>query len=368
MILRTAEYRERLDVEGAQWSEHGGAAVVAHFGSVDDEWRAVRQGGIGVADRAERETFVLTGTEAIPWLQGLVTNDLFALVEEGSGQRTHAVNRIGRAIADARVLHIPEMLLLDLEPGTVASGFAGHLRRHIINEDVKLTDRTVPTGHLGVYGMDAAEFLAELMDTAHPIERLQEYQGTWGSVAGEDVIVQRIPLVGEPSFELMFAREANARLFSLLLEHSAAVRPIGFDALEELRKEAGVPRFGVEYDDSIIPIEADLNHTIDYDKGCYLGQEVIHRLDTRGTPAKFLRMVVTEQEHALSPGDVLEFEGKKVGELRDVFTSRHMARTLALAYIKRGAYDEGTSVDVTHGEEKIPARVQPLGYPLNQDY
>jgi len=335
---------------------------------VDDEWRAVRQGGIGIADRSERETLVLSGTEAIPWLQGLVTNDLFVLAEEGSGQRTHAVSRIGRALADIRVLHVPEMLLLELEPGTIDSGVVGHLKRHIINEDAKLTDRTASTGRLGAYGMDAAEFLSELMETAHPLASLTEYSGTWGVLGGEEVIVQRVPLTGEPSFELMFDRAASERLFSLLLEHSAAVRPIGHDALEELRMEAGVPRFGVDYDDHIIPIEADLNDTIDYEKGCYLGQEVIHRLDTRGKPAKFLRTIVTESEHALDVDDVLEFEGKKVGALRHVFTSRHMERTLALAYVKRGAYEPDTPIHVVRGEEKIPARVQPLGYPLNQDF
>ena len=357
MNVRTDEFRQRLERAGAQWSERD---EVSRYGDVDKEWRVVRLGGVGVADRSTRETLVMTGPEAIPWLQGLVTNDLFALAEEGSAQRTHAVNRLGRAIADARVVHVPDHIVLDLEPGTIASGFLGHLRRHIITEDVRLADVTAKTGRLGVYGLGAGELLGGLGDWSRPPESLGEFEAAWGELAGEEVIVLCAPLTGEPSYELFLSREGTERVWAALSD-DPMVRHVGEDALEELRREAGVPRFGVEYDDKVIPIEADLNDTISYDKGCYLGQEIVHRLDTKGTPAKFLRVLDFGEGSEPQIGDTITQGAKKVGEIRDVFASRALGRALAHAYVKRGAYEVGTRVEVA---ERGEATVHALGWAL----
>lgn len=362
MKLRTEEYQQRLEDAGAQWSpDH---ATPSSFGSIDHEWRTVRQGGIGLADRSDRETLVITGLEAVPWLQGLVTNDLFTLAEPGSGLRTHAVNQIGRAIADARVLHIPDMLILDLEPGTLDSGFLVHLQRHIIMEDVTLRDQTEQTGHLGLYGIDAASLLAEVGSFAHNPETLEPLQGTWGELFGIDAVIQSVEMVGEPGFEIMIARQDMAHVYHRLLTAWPAVRPVGALAVEELRMEAGVPKFFADYDTNIIPIEADLNDTINYEKGCYLGQEIIHRLDTQGRPAKFLRVLVPEHEGIFEPKMQLKHGGKRVGVVRDVFFSRSLGRTLLTAYVKRGAYETGTEVTIEGADGALAARVEALGYPL----
>jgi folate-binding protein YgfZ len=357
MNVRTDEFRQRLERAGAQWSERG---EVSRYGDVETEWRAVRLGGVGLADRSTRETLVMTGPDAIPWLQGLVTNDLFALAEEGSAQRTHAVNRLGRAIADARVVHVPDHIVIDLEPGTIASGFLGHLRRHIITEDVRLADVTATTGRLGVYGLGAGELLGAAGEWSRAPGSLTEYEAAWGEVAGEEVIALRAPLTGEPSYELFLSREGAARVWAALSD-DPSVRHVGEEALEELRREAGVPRFGVEYDEKVIPIEADLNDTISYDKGCYLGQEIVHRLDTKGKPAKFLRVLDPGEGVAFEVGDAITAGGKKVGEVRDVFASRSLGRALAHAYVKRGAYDVGARVEVA---ERGEATVRALGWAL----
>ena len=131
----------------------------------------MRDGGLGLADRSERETVVLSGADTIPWLQGLLTNDLMALEAEGSGQRSAAVNHIGRCVADVRLLHIPELLVLDLEPGTVEAGFVAHLKQHVIMEDVPVADRSTTTARLTLLGRQAPALLAERF---------------WGSAARRD--------------------------------------------------------------------------------------------------------------------------------------------------------------------------------------
>lgn len=364
-MSRSDEFKERLDAQGAKWRSWRDVEVVSDFGDPDTEYHAVRGDGVGVADHSWRDTLVVTGSDAVPWLQGLVTSDLLALAEEGSGQVTTAVNQVGRLIAEARVLHMPEMLVLDLEPGVLEAGLFSHLRRHIITEDVTLIDRSEQTARVSVYGARAAALLDRLCDTQEPVSSLDEFEGTWGAMGDEDVVIQRVPLTGEPGFDVSFASEAAAKIWDTLLETSQLdggdeVVPVGFDTLETLRIEAGVPRFGKELTEERIPLEAGLDHAISFNKGCYLGQEIIARLDTRGTPARLLRTLVLAGGAAPREGAEVERDGKPVGEVISSVWSPLLQKPIALAYVKRKHNDLGTEVEV----EARTASVEALGYAL----
>ena len=347
MKRRTEEYARRLDAVGAQWSQPSEESPrhVAHFGDPAQEYDHVQQGGLGLVDASARDTLVASGDDVVTWLQGLVTNDVFALAQPGTGQRTHAVNHIGRTIADIRVAHLMDVLIMDFEPGNLlAKGFLKHLRQHVIMEKVRLHDRSQDVGRITLIGHDAPQALDELADPEDPTRTLRVHHATTGYL-GADVTIQRVEWAGTWGFDLMMERADAHRVWDRLMTLPEA-KPVGFEALELLRKEAGVPRFGQEYDERVIPIEADLNHTIDYDKGCYLGQEVIHRLDTRGRPAKMLRAIVPQQDLPLEAQLALYVQKKKVGNLRSAFRSPKAARAIGLAYVKRGSYDPGTAVEV----------------------
>lgn len=359
-MSRTDDFKQRLDARDANWTDWRGVEVVADFGDPDSEYRAVRGEGVGLVDHSYRDTLVMTGSDAVPWLQGLVTSDLRELVEEGSGQLTTAVNDKGRLIADARVLHIPEMLILDLEPGLLTDGLLSHLRRHVITEDVQLVDRSEATARLSLYGESAAALLDDLCETAHPVGSLDVYGGTWGALGDQDIIIQRVPLVGEPGFDIACASEAAGGLWERLLGASDAVVPVGFDTVETLRIEAGVPKFGKELTEKRIPLEAGLEHAISFEKGCYLGQEIIARLDTLGTPARLLRTLVFQGGAAPEEGAAVERDGKSVGEVVSSIWSPLLEAPAALAYVKRKHNDLGTELEV----EARPVTVEALGAPL----
>ena len=331
----------------------------------------MRDGGLGLADRSERSTLVIRGKDTITWLQGLITNDLMTLEKPGSGQRSVAVNQIGRTITDLVLLHIPEMLIVDLEPG-VPEVLLPHLRHHIIMEDVRVEDRSQHTARMMLMGSRSPQLLSDVAFLQHRVDKLQSaFQGSWGEIAGRDVIVQRVPWIGvdadgdkgEPAFDIFCDREDAHLVWDALMGASSMVRPVGHTALEIMRQEAGYVRFGVDFDEKHIPVEADLNDIISYDKGCYLGQEIIHRLDTRGTPAKMLRVVIPDGElPELELGQPLQTEeGKKVGEVRATFTSPQLDdRKFALAYLKRGANTPGDRVTIAG----VAAKVAALGEPL----
>ncbi|AWV90957.1 YgfZ/GcvT domain-containing protein [Bradymonas sediminis] len=359
---RTETLKSRLDAKGAKWMTWRDREVVADFGDPAREYEAVRGGGLGLVDRSGRDTLVLAGEDAVSWLQGLVTSDLRELVREGSGQLTSAVNLVGRLIAEARVLHMPEMLVLDLEPGVLADGFLSHLKRHLITEDVQILDRSAQTSRLGIFGERAAAFLQKHCTLAHPMGSRAMFEGTWGSLGDHDIVVQRVPTTGGPGYEIACATEEVADIWDLLMA-TAELTPVGFETLETLRIEAGIPRFGVELTEERIPLEANLDHAISFTKGCYLGQEIIARLDTRGTPARLLRTLVFEGGAAPEVGAEVEVEGAKnaVGEVVSSVWSPRLNTSIALAYIKRKYNEIGDEVRV----ETRKAIVQPLGYPLD---
>lgn len=361
MVERPEQYVAKLDEWGAVWQERGDDRTVVRYEEVDDEYERIRDGGAGLVDRMARGTLVVSGEDAVPWLQGLVTNDLLDLQEVGRGQWNCTTNVNGRMVADLRILHLPEMLVLDLEPGVLSAGYLSHLHQQIIMEDVTLDDRTESTGRFGVYGPAAAEIIESAGEWNGAVEELEPHDGVWGEIAGREVIVQAIDLTGGPGYDLSFDRREAFSIWERLEEAGGEqLRPVGEDALETARIEAGVPRFGRETSDEVIPLEAGLRGMISFDKGCYVGQEIIARLDTRGTPAKRLRTLVFDGGAAPHEGAEVMAGEREAGEVVSSVWSPRAEGPIALAYVKRRHYEVGGTVEV----EGRSARVEQLGYAL----
>ena len=302
--------------------------------------------GLGLLDRTPRDTLVITGEDTIPWLQGLVTSDLHHLIEEGSGQRTTFVNTKGRFVGEARIFHLPELLFLDLEPGTLQGGLLSHLRRQIINEKVRLLDRSAQTARIGVYGEHALALLNELTSWGVDPARLPPFHCTWGEWNDQDLILFRPIWSMIPGFEIASASDTRDELLETLQKLTSGIPLLDDGVFEILRTEAGIPRFGVELHEKVIPLEAGFQDAIAFDKGCYLGQEIIARLDTLGTPAKLLRLIVLEGSEPPPPGSevFVDDHSRAVGTVESSVYSPHFEAPLALAYLKRGFNDLGGTV------------------------
>lgn len=348
--MRTDEYRSLLEDSGASWTHWRGSEVVDGFGDLESEYAALRE-GLVVADRSERETVVAAGTEVVPLLQGLVLNDVFKLADAGSGQLNAAVNVKGRYVTELRLLHVPDLLLIDLEPGMIEDGALSHFKRQIINEDARLHDRSGRTAKLLIAGPDAPSWLTEYGDwMGRAPGVLGDYEGSWGTISDLEVIAQRLPTFGSPSWELIVDAEQASKLWT---QASKKATPIGQKALELARLEAGVPRWGVELHEKIIPLEAGMSWMVAFDKGCYLGQEIIARLDTLGTPAKELRAIYLGDAPPPEDGTSVESDGKSVGEVLMAARSPAAGGTIAHAYIKRKFNELGALVQIEGAEGVI---------------
>ncbi len=344
--MRTDEFKEQLQEAGASWTTVSDSPVVRDYGDFTEEYRAVvAPDGLAIADRSERETVVALGTDAIPLIQGLVTGNVFQLAEEGSGQYNLAVNVKGRLVTDMRLLHIPEMLLIDLEPGAQKAGAIRHFRKNVINEDAKFLDRTERTGRITVLGGRAAAAIASLGEWHTDVKELRPYHGTWGVVRDQDIIIQRNPDWGVDAFDLIMDIDSIGVIWSWFKDQLGATT-VGNKALEVLRIENGTPRFGAELDETIIPLEADLEWAISFDKGCYLGQEIIARLDSLGVPKQMLRLLVFQEDVVPTVGADVKSDGKVVGKIRSAVMSPKYDAPIALAYLKRDHNEPGGTVTV----------------------
>ena len=158
--------------------------------------------------------------------------------------------------------------------------------------------------------------------------------------------------------ELFVATEFTATAYAALFAavRVAGGRAVGYQALEWARIEAGIPRFGVDMDETNLPPEAGLERdAISYTKGCYTGQETIARLRTYGQVSKALRGLVLPESITALPvrGDVLTRDGRDVGKITCAIRSPRLERNIALGYVRKECNAPGTELHVRRasGEE-----------------
>jgi aminomethyltransferase len=168
------------------------------------------------------------------------------------------------------------------------------------------------------------------------------------------VIVTRISHCGEDGFDVLVPAEKAAPLWSVLCQHRRefAVHSVGWEAFSIRQVEAGVPRWGEEMDAATVPPEARLERAISLTKGCYVGQEIIARIDARGHVNNLLTGFLVHGELP-ERGAEIQHEGKKVGQVRTAIQSLRLHRPIALGYLRRELQEPGTRVSAGEVELEV---------------
>jgi folate-binding protein YgfZ len=294
--------------------------VVAIARASDDEYRALTA-GCGVLDRSERGKLALTGADARAFLNGQITNDVEAL-EPGHGCYAALLTHKGKMLADLRVLWTGEELLLDTERSALQNLFDA-IRRFKIGYDVELHKRTLERGLLSLIGPRARAVAGAetLPETEHAHCRLD--------IAGVPAVAIATPV----GIDLLCESAVTQQLQAAIV--AAGAVPVGESAAEVARVECGVPRYGIDLDDTVIPQEAGLNErAVSFTKGCYVGQETVARLFYKGKPNRHLRGLRLSEP--VAPGAPLALEGRQVGKLTSVAISPRLG-PVGLALVRREA-------------------------------
>jgi glycine cleavage system T protein len=351
---------------GATIADQGGYLLPLSYGDVRLEYASVRESGAGLIDLSSRGRMVVSGSEAVLFLNGLITNDMKTL-SENRWMPAAFPNVQGRLIASVRVVRLPDettpAFLIDTEPAT-HEAVSKNILRFTLAGDFHVNDVTDQTAHLTLQGADASRLIATVLGDAAadlpPFAALRLRDERF-----PDVTIFHSSHTGANGFDLVVPNEHAAALWQAL--QSAGARPVGHTALEILRIEAGIPRYGIDMDESNVVTEAALDDAVSFTKGCYVGQEIIARIKYRGHVAKKLSGLVCGKVGGVQSGAQIQAtDGKEIGRVTSVADSPQLGETIALGYLKYDYLAAGTEVEVVSGHESFPAVVTELPF-VNQN-
>lgn len=357
------------DLETAPWGvvgEDGAEAcrVVLDYGELEGEYAALRRGA-AMFDRSDRTVVEVVGPDAADLLDRLVTNKMSDGV---SVMEAFVLERTGRIVVDARLVRIDDRTLVELDR-TDAPRLIEILDGFVFAEEVRVVDGSERSHRIDLLGPDAPATVEHALGAGVP-----GGGATVGSIAGHEVVAFALEPgggsdVGEPGIGLLVDRDGAEAVWEALLAAPAPgrrpVRPIGWNAFNIARIETGRPLFHLDFGPDALPHETGLvDRRVDFRKGCYPGQEVVARMESRaGGRGKRRVMGIRPEGDALpvSGGQVFDLE-KGVGEQVGVVTSSTIsplrgATPIALATLRSSHMNPGTSVLVNAEGETVPAMV-----------
>jgi folate-binding protein YgfZ len=351
---------ERLEATGARLFDYQGSPAARDFGDPVAEYRAARETA-ALFPLTWRGALRFVGPDRRSWLHGQVTNEVTGL-PDGAWNEAAVLNIQGHMVAMLRVLALPNALLAEL-PTTIAGATAAHLDRYLIMERVEIEDASGEVRLFSVQGPRAAEVVRAATGVA-AAEVAPYTLTTQEGPGGAPLIVARATQTGESGFDLFAATEAAPLVWGLLGEAVRGVggRAAGWEALNTLRVEAGIPWWGHEIDASIVPFEARLERAISLTKGCYVGQEIIARIDARGRVNNLLGGLRLSGEALPEPGSEVHSEERKIGRVTTAVPSPALGAPVALAFLRREWTEPGRTVWVESGGERLPATTQALPF------
>jgi folate-binding protein YgfZ len=343
---------ERL---GARFTDADALLVPQDYGDPAAEHEAVRE-RTGVIDRSERGKIEVTGKDRATFLHGLVSNDVKGLVP-GQGRESALLDVHGKVTALLVVHCLVDRLVLETDR-QLAEPLLGAIDRLLFSERAELEDVTPAWGILTVAGPAARKTVEQALGAAVP--DLSRWQHVVVPSDGAEARVVRSEETGEEGYDLWIPVEGLGGLWERLRE--AGARPVGREAWNVLRVEAGVVRYGVDVDASTLLLEAPLPEAYSLNKGCYLGQEVIARITYRGhVNRKIVGFRLTDARVPPAGAPVL-VEGKEVGRITSAVLSPALGVGLALGFLRREHHEPGTRVEVRAGDEPLSAEVAALPF------
>ncbi len=312
------------------------------------EFSALRSGS-GVYHLSSRSKTSLRGDDRVRWLNGMVTNNVRDL---GSGHGLYAflLNPQGHIQGDLYAYNREDSITVDVEQSDLKR-ILGIFDRYIIMDDVEVTPLS-DLSAVGLAGPKAPDALRAVGIALPELEPLQFVDLTWNEVP---VTVVRGDNPSLASYELWLAKDGASALMDSL--GKAGAIPIGSTALDLLRIASGIPRYGRDIRERDLPQETEQTRALHFSKGCYIGQEIVERIRSRGSVhRKFTGFEI--QGELPAAGAKIEVEGKEVGEITSAASLPVdvSERRVALGYIRREVGTPGKKVSIG-GREAIVAEL-----------
>jgi len=314
-------------------AEYRGAGTAARFGDPQAEFAAMRT-GCGVYDLGFRALLSVKGGDRVRWMNGMVTNNIRDL-EAGHGVYAFLLNPQGRILGDMYVFNRGEELLVETDRGQVEKMMAT-FDHYIIMDDVEILNQPEKWTALGIAGPNSR---AALNAAGIAVPELRPLQMITPRCECDCGCVECIVVRGEDtqveSYEIWLAPKDVFKTWEALL--AAAATPVGSEALEIERIADGAPLYGVDIRERDLPQETEQMRALNFNKGCYVGQEIVERIRSRGNVHRKFGGFLLEGTGTVSAGEKIVAGDKEVGEVTSVAAVGTAVgqRTVALGYIRR---------------------------------
>lgn len=337
---------------GGRIADLAGIPTVADYGDPRAEYDHALK-AVGLYHARTRGLIEITGGDRASWLHNLVTNAVKNL-QPGEGNYAFAANVKGRILFDGNIIVLADRIWFDIDRRYSPKAMA-HFDRYIISEDVRLTDRSDEFCRLALLGPMAPDVAGGLGATH--AGNMASVGSTSVPLAGKHRLLVRHDFAGVTGLELYIDADDAVTCWERLLEIGRTVlRPVGHAAVEVLRIEAGLPVYGLDIDEEVLPAETQqIERAVSYVKGCYLGQEIVERMRSRGGLARKLVGLRLSGGAGVQHGSVLKAEGAEVGRLTSTCESYATGGTIGLGYVKLAHAKPGTvlAVDATEVQAQV---------------
>jgi aminomethyltransferase len=347
-MLHTPLY-EKLTASGARIGEYCGVETAARFTSPESEYESL-QSGCGLYDLGWQARIVVTGEDRQRWLNGMVTNNVRDL-GVNHGLYCFLLTAQGRIQSDMYVYNRGDRILIDTD-GSQAEKLKEIFERFIIMDDVEVSAPELKIA-VGVAGPRADVVLraAGLDDCGLPELEIKILES-----ADSKVELVRKGARTQAMHEISAPVTVISTLWDQLREKEAT--PVGFEALELWRIAGGTPRYGQDIRERDLPQETEQMQALHFSKGCYVGQEIVERIRSRGqVHRRFAGFALENREAEIAPGAKVQREGKDVGEITSVAllptTNGAGPKKVALGYIRREAGAPGVEVTVNGAKARV---------------
>jgi glycine cleavage system T protein len=328
--------------QGATLAEYHGALVPARFTDAAAENHAVRAAS-GLFDFSFRGKFRMKGRDHAKLLQRLVSNDVKKLTP-GQGTYATLLNAQGHIVVDLRLYCAEGSFLVDVE-ADLRDKAINAFRRYIIADQVEI--EPLDLFALAFQGPRSRGLLEKTLHIDLPA--MQEFDHFAANYAGCPIHVLRATSTGEEGYEVWTDVAGMAAVWGAACGQAPTYDMLacGTEALESLRIEAGMPRYGAELGEDVIPQEAGLFNALSFTKGCYIGQEIVERTRSRGhVNWKLMGLIV---DAAPPPGEKAIVEAREVAEVTSSCVSPGLGKAIALAYVRREFSEPGAKLILSSG-------------------
>jgi len=350
------------EAAGARLTGEAGSQQVLTFGDVPAEYAAA-QSGCAIFDETQRGMVEVVGGERAVFLHRLLSNEVRSLTP-GQGCRSLLLSSKGKVLFDIDLAVEAEQIRLSTPPGDSARLLQA-LDMYLFTEDVRLRDASEEYAAIDLSGPRQAEVAAAVLGSLGALHEPPEapaHATRSMSFQGEPLRLCAQPVAGSPGLRLEFDPQQALPLWNALCE--AGARPAGLVVHDSLRCEAGYGRWGVDVSDAVYPQEARLEPAFSLEKGCYIGQEVVAKIDTYGGLNKRLLALAVSHDDPVPAGTRLyrqdEGEWRDLGVVTSWAYSFALDGGLVLAYLKRHHQAPETLFRLGEGPEEAQVVSLPL--------